>query len=92
MLLNLTVRVLKERGRQRDPELNMESGSKTSKTSILFIFFPLSFEVEKEVEETGVVDNGGSATLAEEGEEEDVGAVGRIDEVVEEVVKEVVFP
>ena len=92
MLLYLTVRVLKERGRQRDPELNMESGSKTSKTSILFIFFLLSSEVEKEVEETGVVDNGGSVTLAGEGGEEDVGAVVGIDEVVEEVVKEVVFP
>ena len=66
--------------------------AKITKTSILFIFFPLSFEVEKEVEETGVVNNGGSVTLAEEGEEEDVGAVVGIDEVVEEVVKEVVFP
>ena len=68
----------------------MESGSKTSKTSILFIFFSLSFEVEKEVEETGVVNNGGSEEG--EGEEEDVGAVVGIDEVVEEVVEEVVFP
>ena len=60
---------MKESGRQRDLELNMESGSKTSKTSfsfMLFDFFAISslnfsesFEVEKEVEVTEVVVNDG---------------------------------